>query len=44
MNYSSLAGLANMMQGFHAAFWSLTVIAIAGLSLSFNLKRVAAKA
>ncbi|NOU81869.1 DHA2 family efflux MFS transporter permease subunit [Paenibacillus sp. LMG 31459] len=38
MNYSSFTFPVNMMQGFHAAFWSLTVVAIAGLGLSFNLK------
>ncbi|MEI2394546.1 MULTISPECIES: DHA2 family efflux MFS transporter permease subunit [Paenibacillus] len=38
MNYSSFTFPVNMMQGFHAAFWCLTVVAIAGLGLSFNLK------
>lgn len=37
-NNTSLVGMENILLGFHMAFWSLTVIAAAGLILSFNLK------
>lgn len=37
-NNTSLAGMENILLGFYMAFWSLTVIAAAGLILSFNLK------